>query len=372
MSADAPAPEGSRPTASALPDAPESAPGPAATATPAVATAPEPPGGPTVVVVEPNFAFLRTEFERALPEGSRVRWPDPGDPAAVEAALADADVLVSGRCTPAMAAAAPRLRLAHASGAGTDGIDIDALAPGVQVANTFHHEDSIAEYAVAAAIMLRRGFPRQHAALREGRWDSPSYDPGAPWVDTLATATVGFVGFGHIGARCWQRFRAFGARGMAVTRRGEVDAAAHGLARSETMDGLEQLLETSDVVVVSAPLTPGTTGLIGAAELARLGPSDVLIHVGRGPVVDESALYRALRDRTLGAAAIDVWYRYPAGGHTAAPATHPFETLDNVLMTPHTSGVTRQTFEHRVRDIAANIGRLAAGEQLHNVVAVAR
>ncbi|MEW1723274.1 2-hydroxyacid dehydrogenase [Streptomyces sp. NPDC093109] len=336
-----------------------------------------PPGTPSapplrVVVADANLAPLRAEFEAALPAGTTVGWPDVRDTDAVTAALADADVLVSGLCTAAMAAAAPRLRLVHAAGAGTEKIDAAALAPGTRVANTFHHENSMAEYAISAAILLRRGFLRQHTALRAGLWDSPVYSPDAPWVDSLASATVGFVGFGHIGARSWELFRALGARGVAVTRRGDVDAADQRLEWSGTVDDLGTLLETSDVVVVSAPLTEATTGLIGAAELARMRPGSVLINVGRGPVVDEDALYRALRDHAIGGAALDVWYRYPASGRSGAPGNHPFEELDNVLMTPHSSGLTRETFARRAADIAANIGRLAAGEEPRNVVAVAR
>ncbi|MGW2330911.1 2-hydroxyacid dehydrogenase [Streptomyces sp. NPDC001700] len=326
----------------------------------------------TVVVADANLHPLRAEFEAALPAGTAVSWPDPRDAGAVEAAVAAADVLVAGQCTARTAARATRLRLVHTAGAGTDKIDLTALPPGTQVANTFHHEDAIAEYAVASAILLRRGFLRQHDALRRAVWDSPAHDPRSPWMDSLSAATVGFVGFGHIGARCWQRFRAFGASGVAVTRRGEVDAAAEGLTWAATTDELGALLAASDVVVVSAPLTPQTTGLIGEAELSRMGPSTVLVHVGRGPVVDEDALYRALSTHTIGAAALDVWYRYPASGHAGAPSEHPFETLDNVLMTPHSSGLTRQTFIGRAADITANIGRLATGAPLHNVVAVAR
>jgi phosphoglycerate dehydrogenase-like enzyme len=326
----------------------------------------------TVVVADANLLPLRAEFEAALPEGTAVSWPDVRDAAAVEAAVADADVLVSGQCTARTAGAARRLRLVHAAGAGTEKIETGALAAGTRVANTFHHENSMAEYAVSTAILLRRGFLRQHNALRRGEWDSPVYNAGSPWVDSLSSATIGFVGFGHIGARGWELFRAFGARGVAVTRRGDIDAAAHRLAWSGTVDDLGSLLETSDVVVVSVPLTGATAGLIGDAELSRMRSTAVLINVGRGPVVDEDALYRALRDRVIGAAALDVWYRYPSEGHTGAPATHPFEKLDNVLMTPHASGLTRETFARRAADIAANIGRLAAGEELVNVVAVAR
>ncbi|MFE2444069.1 2-hydroxyacid dehydrogenase [Streptomyces melanosporofaciens] len=326
----------------------------------------------TVVVADPNLTPLRAEFEAALPHGTVVHWPDPRHTEAVEAAMKGADVLVSGRCTATMAAAATRLRLVHAAGAGTDNIGIAALPPGTQVANTFHHENAIAEYAVSATILMRRGFLRQHTALRrEAHWDTPAHDPRAPWAEDLTTATVGFIGFGHIGARCWRLFQAFGARGIAVTRGGNVDAAAHGLLWSGTVENLGSLLESSDAVVVSVPLTDDTTGLIGAAELSRMHPAAVLVNVGRGPVVDEDALYQALSDRAIGGAAIDVWYRYPVDGHTGAPSKHPFDTLDNVLMTPHSSGLTRQTFAHRAADITANIRRLAAGEPLHNVVAVA-
>ncbi|MEW2397301.1 2-hydroxyacid dehydrogenase [Streptomyces sp. NPDC046862] len=323
-------------------------------------------GGLTVVVTDPHLRRLREQFEAALPTATTVRWPDPADAGAMSQALGDADVLVSGACPAATAAAGKRLRLVHAPGAGTDGIDVGALAPGTLVANTFHHEDAIAEYTVAATILLRRGFLRQDAALRQGVWEAPAY-PGL-----LGEATVGFVGFGHIGARAWQRFRSFGARGVAVTRRGGVDAVAEGLAWSGAMDDLGALLEAADVVVVSVPLTEETASLIGATELARLRESAVLVNVGRGRVVDEDALYAALRDGVIGGAALDVWYDYPADGRTGPPSRHPFHELPNTLMTPHSSGLARQTFARRTEDITANIRRLAAGQGLSNVVAVAR
>ncbi|MFC6063774.1 2-hydroxyacid dehydrogenase [Streptomyces ochraceiscleroticus] len=326
--------------------------------------------GIRIVVADSNLRPLSTEFERQLPVGSTVEWPDPTDPVAVAEAVVKADVLVSGTCTAATAQAAERLRLVHAAGAGTDGIDRSALPPGTQVACTYHHEDSMAEYVAASAVLLRRGLLCQDAALREGRWLSPVYAPeDAGWQPTLAGATVGFVGFGHIGARSWQLLRAFGARGLTVSRRGEVDAGAQGLEWSGTVDDLPHLLDRSDIVVVAVPLTAATRGLLGAPELARLHPESVLINVGRGPVVDEDALYEALHSGRLGGAALDVWYAYPsAPGERQQPSRHPFHTLPNVLMTPHSSGLTRQTFAARAADIAANIRRLAAGEELTNIV----
>ena len=123
------------------------------------------------------------------------------------------------------------------------------------------------------------------------------------------------------------------------------------------------------MVVVSAPLTPATTGMIGGAQLRALGADGVLINVGRGALVDERALYDALVDGTVKAAAIDVWYRYPTGpGATTPPANLPFTELANVLATPHSSGITTDTFRGRVDDIAANVGRLTRGEPLRNLV----
>jgi phosphoglycerate dehydrogenase-like enzyme len=322
-----------------------------------------------IVIADRNLARLREELESGLPVGTQAVWPDPADTATLETAVSDADVLVSSLCPATLAAAAKRLRLVHAVGAGIDGIDVAALPSDVVVANTHHHETAIAEYVVAAAIMLRRGFLAQDSALRTERWTTPVFDPALPWQESLATATVGFVGFGHIGALTWERLRVFGARGLAVTRSGAVDAAACGLEWSGTTDDLGTLLRQSDVVVVSAPLTPDTTGMIGAPELAAMPRHAVLVNVGRGPLVDEHVLYEALRDNRIGGAAIDVWYRYPEEGAIGAPSGLPFRELPNVLMTPHSSGLTRQTFAGRAADIAANVRRLAAGEPLANVVA---
>jgi phosphoglycerate dehydrogenase-like enzyme len=205
--------------------------------------------------------------------------------------------------------------------------------------------------------------------MREDRWASPVYDRTLPQSTSLGSATVGFVGFGHIGAQSWRLLRAFGCRGIAVTGSGSVNAAENGLAWAASTDRLSDLMTQADVVVVSAPLNERTTGMIGDTELAALGPDGVLINVGRGPLVQQDALFDALSAGSLGSAAIDVWYDYPSADGIGAPSRHPFHTLHNVLMTPQSSGITRETFEGRVDDITANIGRLAAREPLTDVVA---
>ncbi len=317
-----------------------------------------------IVVADPNLVPQRERLEAAAPAGSQFRWLTDGVP---YEELRDAEVFVGGFFTADMGQAAPRLRLIHVGGAGTERIDFAALPAGVQVANTFHHEQSIAEYVAGAAVMLRRGFLAQDRALREGIWTTPLYDHALPQPPTLAGSRIGFAGFGHIGACSWKLLRAFGCTAAAVTGSGRVPDDA-GLTWAGDSTQLDRLMRESDIVVVSAPLDERTRGMIGAAQLAELGSDGVLINVGRGPLVAERALYEALAGGVIKAAAIDVWYHYPSGESPCAPSKLPFAELPNVLMTPHSSGLTRDTFAGRADDIAANIARLQDGRPLLNVV----
>ncbi|RPA06122.1 2-hydroxyacid dehydrogenase [Gordonia sp. OPL2] len=320
-----------------------------------------------VVVGERNLLPHRNLVESLMPDGVTLSWHERFDEGAIAADLHDAQVYLGGRVTPAMARAGEHLRLVHIVGAGTDKVAFGDLPPATLVANTFHHEDSIAEYVMATAVLLRRGLLRQDAALRDGVWATAVYQDGVPQPFTMRDAMVGYVGFGHIGRRTADVLGALGARGCAVTGSGSV-ADDTGLDWYSDTSDLGRLLKESDVVVVSAPLTDHTTGMIGSAELELVGPQGILINVGRGPLVDERSLYEALRDNVIGGAAIDVWYRYPSGGDTTEPADLPFAELPNLLMTPHTSGVTRDTFVGRVHDIADNIARLVDGREVQRVV----
>ncbi len=318
-----------------------------------------------IVVADPNLLPHRDRFEAMAPTGSEIHWLPDG---ATGSDMSDADVYVGSRFTADMARAAEKLRLIHVAGAGTDKIDFTALNPDTLVANTFHHERSIAEYVAAAAVMLRRRFLVQDRALRDGVWATSVYDRAIQQAATLGEARIGFVGFGHIGTYSWNLLRAFGCTGAAVTGSGR-GVGDTGLAWVGKTGQLDRLMDESDVVVVSAPLNSDTTGMIGGPQLAALGSQGVLINVGRGPLVQEQALYDALAGGVIAAAAIDVWYRYPSGDNPCAPSDLPFEELPNVLMTPHSSGVTSDTFAGRVEDVTANIVRLRQGEPLRNVVA---
>ena len=317
-----------------------------------------------VVVADGNLLPHRDRLQAQAPPGARFVWLTDGVP---YDELREAEVFIGSFFTADMVRAAPKLRLIHVAGAGTDRIDFAAIPPEVQVANTFHHERSIAEYVAGAAVMLRRGFLTHDRALRDGVWATSVYDRSLPQPPVLGDARIGFVGFGHIGLSSWKLLRAFGCSAAAVTGSGRA-ADDTGLDWVGDTTQLGRLLSECDVAVVSAPLNEHTEGMIGAAQLAALGADGVLINVARGPLVVERALYDALAGGVIKAAAIDVWYRYPTGEGPCAPSEFPFHELPNVLMTPHSSGITTDTFTGRVDDVGANISRLARGEELQNVV----
>jgi phosphoglycerate dehydrogenase-like enzyme len=137
------------------------------------------------------------------------------------------------------------------------------------------------------------------------------------------------------------------------------------------IDDLHRLLPRADALLICLPHTPETTGLIDARELALLPSRAVLVNVGRGPIVDEAALYHALRDGRLYAAGLDVWYNYPQDAaeraHTA-PSTYPFHELPNVVMSPHRAGGSTATEELRVRGLARLLNAAARGEPMPNRV----
>ena len=321
-----------------------------------------------VVVADSNLLPHRETLVDGCPPDTSWVFLDRFDQQEVLENLGDAEVLVASTFTHEMADRAPHLRLVHVAGAGTDGIERAALGDRIVLANTFHHGRSIAEYVAMAMVYLTRQIGMADAALRGGQWSSSVYDPARSQPPTLRGATVGFVGFGTIGAETWQVLRGFDVEGVAIAARPRDRSELDGLRWIGGPDRLGDLLEVADHVVVSVPLTAGTTGLLGAVQLGQMKRSAILINVARGPVIQEEALFTALQTGVIAGAAIDVWYSYPSQGSFAAPSRFPFGALANVLLTPHLSGVTAETFRRRAVDICENISNLASGAALARVV----
>jgi phosphoglycerate dehydrogenase-like enzyme len=281
-------------------------------------------------------------------------------------ALTDAEVAVGNYFTATMTAAAPRLKLLHAVGAGVDTFALDKLSPKTTVSNVYFHGPAIGEYVLMMMLALSRDLLRLDTRFRKGDWEG-SWIWGEPPPAELAGKSLGLVGFGHLGKEVAARARAFGMKIRLLS--------AHPPARKPGWvdfwgqpKDLRRLLVSSDFVVVACPLNDQTRGWIGAREIGWMKPTAYLINVARGPIVAEEALYNALREKKIAGAAVDVWYQYPADGGPTSPSRFPFQELDNLIMTPHVAGWMRGTREQRFRLIAENIGRLVQGRPLLNVL----
>ena len=292
-----------------------------------------------------------------------------GDEVGIVSRLADVDVLVTLVFNREMAAVAKRLKLVQVPGAGLDRIDRAAVPPGAALANAYGHEVGIAEYVIGAMLAFTRSFGRIDASLRRGAWESQwaigSTAP-PPWPE-LAGKTLSILGYGRIGQALARRARAFDMDVCAI-RRDVASSQGDGLALLGGPDALDEVLRRADYLAVTLSLNEHTRGLLGERELALLKPSAVLVNVARGEIIDEDALYRALQERRIAGAALDVWYRYPKEPGPTFPARRPFHELPNVLMTPHVSGWTEGMLEARAKLIAENIERTARGEPPLNLI----
>jgi phosphoglycerate dehydrogenase-like enzyme len=236
------------------------------------------------------------------------------------------------------------------------------------LANAYGHEAGIAEYVMGAMLALTRNFLPLDSELRRGLWPGP-WMAGRPrsLSPELAGKTLGVLGYGHIGQALARRARAFDMRVCGIRR----DASRGSDDGVELLGGLERLddlLQRADYLAVALSLNKATRSLIGARELGLMRPQAYLVNVARAEIVDAAALYRALSERRLAGAALDVWYRYPRDDAPCLPAEYPFHELPNVLMTPHVAGGTEGTVHARVAVVAENIARLSKGESPLNLV----
>ncbi len=298
--------------------------------------------------VEPTVAFDIADSQRLIP------------------ALAEAEIVVSHIWKKDFPEA-PHLKLLQSPAAGLDLVDLPSLPRGVTVCNVVGHEQAIAEYVLMTALVLtHRLFDTATAFRDQASWLGGGAG-GGPLHGELLGKTIGIVGYGKIGREVAKRAAAFGCRVIAANRSPIADKG--DAAEIYPLGELDQMLPRCDVVAIAAGLGPGTRGLIDARRLSLMQPTALLINIGRALIVEEAALYEALRDKRIGGAAIDVWWHYPSPVEpNVRPSHYAFHELPNVLMTPHCSSATDGARDRRLSGIAGNLDRFVRGEQLLNVV----
>lgn len=246
------------------------------------------------------------------------------------AAVRNADAIIVGteKITAAVMNAAPRLRIISRRGVGYDTVDVAAAtARGIPVAITGGVlNDAVADLTMALILSVARRIPELDRMVKAGEWDR------IPTTDVWGK-TLGIVGLGAIGRTVARRASGFGMQLLAYDAQPDAAAAS---ALGVALCDLNTLLEESDIVTLHVPLTPTTRGLIDDASLRRMKPTAILINTSRGPVVDEEALLRALRDGRLAGAGLDVFIEEPP--RNLALVQHP-----NVAAIPHVASHTVET-----------------------------
>ncbi len=311
---------------------------------------------PVVLVAEElseaGIAVLGADFE--------VRQTDGADRSALLPALAEADALIVRSATQVDAEAiahAPRLRVVARAGVGLDNVDVAAATKaGVMVVNApTSNIVSAAEHTVALILASARNVAQGHSALKGGEWKRSKYTG----VE-LDQKVVGILGLGRIGQLVAQRLVPFGVELIAYDPYLQPARAAQMGVR---LVSLEEVLKRADFISVHLPKSKETIGLIGDRELHTVKPSVRIINVARGGIVDENALYAAIKEGRVAGAGLDVFAKEPC-------TDSPLFELDQVVVTPHLGASTHEAQEKAGTQVARSVKLALAGEFVPDAVNV--
>ena len=318
-------------------------------------------------MTRPQAFITRTLLPEALAIVAQVAdvdlWPDEWPPSVDEMrrrTAAAAGILTTSmdRVDAALFDAAPNLRAVSQLAVGLDNVDVsEATRRGIPVGNTPGVlSKSTADLAFALLLGAARRTAESERWLRAGGWQL-AFHPTHWLGQDVHGATLGIVGLGQIGREIARRAWGFDMRVLYHSRtRNPAAESEYGVTYAD----FATLLAASDFVILSVPLTPQTHHLIGAAELAAMKPTAILINVARGPVVDPAALYDALRSGVIRSAALDVTDPEPI------PPDDPLLTLENLVITPHIGSAALPTRLNTMQLAARNLAAALTGQQMES------
>jgi phosphoglycerate dehydrogenase-like enzyme len=314
----------------------------------------------TVLVLSADLADPDLKLLAQLPPETSIAVGNSVE--AFERLAGDATILFSwsaaGDLLRDVFAMCPKVRWVHSRSAGLDGVLFPALveSPVPLTNGRGVFSQSLGEFALGAMLYFAKDFRRMNRNQEAGLWQP--FD-----IVEISGQTVGILGYGDIGRAVACRVRPMGMRVLAVKRHGpslyNVDPLVHQIFPP---DKRTEMLAQSDYVVAAAPLTPETRGMIGEAEFQAMKPTAVVINIGRGPVIDEAAMVRALASKRIKGAALDVFDTEPL------PAGHPYYSMENLLLSPHCADHTPDWTQQGMRFFLAQFERFSQGKPLENVV----
>jgi len=277
--------------------------------------------------------------------------------------LRDAEIVVSWSIRPEQFKVATKLRWVHSPAAAVhlfmfpEFIESDVLLTNAREV----HGPVVAEQVIAMILALAKLLPQAVRFQQKHQWGQDAAWQVQPHIREISGATVGLIGLGTIGREVAKRAPALGMHVIGA-RNNPGKETPDGVRQVFPMSQLDELLAHSDYVVLSVPVTPQTRGLMNGPRLARMKPDACLLNVGRGPLIDEVALADALRNHTIGGAALDVFNQEPL------PSDSPLWDLENLLITPHTAGMTEKLWERHYALLTDNLRRYLSHQPLLGMV----
>jgi phosphoglycerate dehydrogenase-like enzyme len=310
-----------------------------------------------LVLADPKASWLKL-LENL---GSEVNVIVSNDVTKVRESAAQADVIVNGTSNPPLLSAAippaRRARWIHSLWTGVDNVlCAEVLASPLPLTNgrgVFRRP--LAEWTIGAMLYFAYRMRRMIRQQQAGVWEAFT-------TEEVQGKTLGIVGYGGIGSTAAELARPFGMKIAALRRRPEMFGQDSPVDQNFAPSQINDLMAASDYLLLAAPLTGETRGMIGAKQIAAMKPTGVLINVGRGAVVDEPALIEALETGKIRGAALDVFAVEPL------PAGHPFYRLENVLLSPHTADHVQDFIHLAVECFLDNLRRFQANQPLLNLV----
>lgn len=281
----------------------------------------------------------------------------------IERDLWDAEVIFSLSLRAEQFAIAQKLRWIHAPTAAVHQFMFPELINSdvVLTNSTEVHGPVVAEHVIALIFALAKKIPQAALLQRKKVWGQEAMWTEGQHLREVGGATLGLIGLGSIGRRVAQMASALGMRVIAVREHVE-KGTPPGVQAVYAPGEIDRLLEEADFVVVAAPLLSATQGLMNSKRLSRMKRDAFLINVGRGPQVDEAALAEALRSRQIAGAALDVF------DHEPLPSDSPLWDLEDLLITPHTAGLTEKLWDRHYALFSENLRRYTSQQPLLHVV----
>ena len=282
---------------------------------------------------------------------------------AIDAEIPDADIAIGWAFRPQQIRLAKKLRWIHSTAAAVHTLMFPELIESDIILTNARdvHGPVVAEHVIALIFALAKKIPQAVRMQQKHTWGQHNIWEAPPQTREIAGATLGLIGLGTIGREIARHASGMGMKVVAA-REDPKKETPEGIQQVFPSWQLEELLKRSDFVVLCAPVTPHTRNLINAAGLAQMKPDAYLINVGRGELIDEPALMEALRNHRIAGAALDVFEKEPL------PADSPFWDLDNLLITPHTAGLSHKMWERHYALFVENLRRFLSGEPLLAVV----